>query len=101
MGLHKQKRTHEELCGLDAHGLPLDGPSQLSDAFLLGMRYARQVALEFEDLERITLASSLAKSYMDSVLGELDNPRLYKGFVGVACNTVELEYRKLGLKPKG
>lgn len=32
--------TDAERAGLKLHGLNTDGPSQLSDAFVLGMRYA-------------------------------------------------------------
>lgn len=40
MSLHNKPLTDLEKTGLIKHGLPTDKPSQLSDAFRLGMEWA-------------------------------------------------------------
>lgn len=45
MSLHKTFNDTER-AALRLHGLNPEGPSQLSDAFVLGMRYATQQAVE-------------------------------------------------------
>lgn len=49
MSLHKEQ-TNKEVAGLKLHRLPVGEASQLSDAFVLGMRYAASLSEEsFEE----------------------------------------------------
>ncbi len=47
MSLHKEALTKQEVEGLLLHGLKVGKPSQLSDAFLLGMRYEKKLTEQF------------------------------------------------------
>lgn len=42
MSMHKEVKSKQEVEGLLLHGMPVGKPSQLSDAFVLGMRYERK-----------------------------------------------------------
>ncbi len=44
MSMHKKPLTNLELSGLRAHGLDIGTPSQLSDAFRLGVKWALENA---------------------------------------------------------
>ena len=46
MSLHLKHLTPAEEAGLRAHGLPVGGPSQLADAFRLGMAWAEKARAE-------------------------------------------------------
>ena len=46
MSLHLKPLTPAEEAGLRAHGLPVGGPSQLADAFRLGMAWAEKARAE-------------------------------------------------------
>lgn len=48
MSMHKTPLTELERSGLVAHGLVCDAPSQLSDAFRLGMAWSQRAALSQE-----------------------------------------------------
>jgi hypothetical protein len=42
MSMHHEALTDLERTGLEVAGLPVDAPSQLSDAFRIGMRWQRE-----------------------------------------------------------
>lgn len=46
MSMHLKPLTAEEEVGLREHGLPVGAPSQLADAFRLGMAWAEKVRAE-------------------------------------------------------
>ena len=46
MSMHLKPMTQEEESGLRAHGLPVGTPSQLADAFRLGMAWADKARAE-------------------------------------------------------
>jgi hypothetical protein len=59
MSMHKIPLTNLELSGLRAHGFEEDSPSQLSDAFRLGVKWA----LEHADNECCKKEGKLTHSY--------------------------------------
>lgn len=46
MSMHLKPMTPEEESGLRAHGLPVGTPSQLADAFRLGMAWSEKARAE-------------------------------------------------------
>lgn len=62
MSLHKE-RTKQEVEGLLKHGLAVGKPCQLSDAFVLGMRFEQ--SLSTNEVKRETIEGLLAQHEKD------------------------------------
>jgi hypothetical protein len=50
MSMHKLPLTEIEKTGLEAHGLPVGKPDQLSDAFRLGIEWANKHPTKLREL---------------------------------------------------
>lgn len=59
MSMHKLPLSPHQEAGLRSHGLPVGTPSQLSDAFLLGMAWAAPTT---EELQALGLLLALARA---------------------------------------
>ncbi|AUR89097.1 hypothetical protein NVP1121O_069 [Vibrio phage 1.121.O._10N.286.46.C4] len=49
MSMHKQPLTDCEKVGLELHRLPVGTPSQLADAFRLGIAWAKRYEEEYKE----------------------------------------------------
>lgn len=67
MSMHLKPLTSEEEAGLRAHGLPVGGPSQLADAFRLGMAWAEKARAEAALAEEVRTYVQAVPDHCDRI----------------------------------
>ena len=82
MSMHKEVKSKQEVEGLLLHGMPVGKPSQLSDAFVLGMRHERKEAVSAEPVsdEDFGYYAALAMPFFSGEEKDLQEDLVKKGW---------------------